>query len=388
MRPLYIPLILLALLASCNGSATDNVKANYADDTEVYNNSTDQPKIGTSGNTPKQTSKKAPTSNNWEKLVMMPVKDARGRLIAQIPFPSGWKMMPAKQGEPSILGPNGVQIMNTPLNSYTYTNDPYMQQMYYQSGTQLRYWPGAEALVQQDLVPELQKEGWLLMNSYLIPEVAKVDKWYNDQLYKVAPMQMEILAIGTEWKDSKGQLAYIVTHVQVSTDANMQYWSHYSSILVAEPDHFKKAVKQYTFALANTRYTLEPIMEYNRSEAEKAGRSWAAFNKRMAQNQANFEQQQRNYVNNSNAVSDAIMDGWRKRNASSDRQQEQYIDGIYEETNTVNTTTGEQYKVDAGYNQYWMNNNGQYISTELDDYNPNYDDNMNDQNWQQLQEVD
>ena len=127
-------------------------------------------------------------------------------------------------------------------------------------------------------------------------------------------------------------------------------------------------------------------MAYNRSEAEKAGRSWAQFNARMEQNQANFEASQRAHINKTNAINDAIMSGWRERNAASDRMQERTIDGIYERTNVVDES-GQKYKVESGYNQYWMNSDGEYISTDKVDYNPNLDDNMNDQKWQELKEI-
>ena len=136
------------------------------------------------------------------------------------------------------------------------------------------------------------------------------------------------------------------------------------------------------FALGNTHYPLEPILAYNQREAEKAGRSWAEFNQRMVQNQANFEAQQRAFVNKSNAINEAIMNGWRANNAASDKQQEQRVDGIYERTNVVDPSNGQRYKVAAGANQYWMNSNGEYISTDRHDYNPNLDENMNEQRWQ------
>jgi len=49
--------------------------------------------------------------------------------------------------------------------------------------------------------------------------------------------------------------------------------------------------------------------------------------------------------------------------------------------------TGQTYKVQEGANQYWMNNDGQYIGTNLQGYNPNLDDNMNEMKWRALQEV-
>lgn len=135
------------------------------------------------------------------------------------------------------------------------------------------------------------------------------------------------------------------------------------------------------------RYSLEPIAAYNRQEAQRVGQNWAAFNRRMAENQARFEVSQRDFVNRSQAVNDAIMGGWRSANASSDRRQEQTIDGIYERTHVVDPESGNQYKVTMHANQYWMNDRGEYISTEHETYDPNLDENMNEQRWRQLQKT-
>ena len=81
------------------------------------------------------------------------------------------------------------------------------------------------------------------------------------------------------------------------------------------------------------------------------------------------------------------MNGYNARNAASDRQQEQTIDGIYERTKVQNTETGQNYKVDGYHNQYWMNSNGEYIGTNQSGYNPNLDENMNNQKWQELKQV-
>ncbi|MFZ1453906.1 MAG: hypothetical protein WAT20_14465, partial [Ferruginibacter sp.] len=236
-------------------------------------------------------------------------------------------------------------------------------------------------------VPWAQNNGMQLVKFYEIPEISRMDKWYSDQLYKAMPSRSEVVAIGIDWTNNDGNPYFMLLHLNISTSDAMQQWYYRVSGLEAEPNYFENAKKQYIFALSNTRYNLEPIMTYNQQEAQRVGQSWAAHNQRMAQNQANFEAQQRAFVNKSNAVNDAIMSGWRERNASSDRNQENYIDGIYERSNVQNTETGQQYKVQAGANQYWMNSNGEYISTKLNDYNPNLDDNMNAQKWQQLKEV-
>ena len=196
-----------------------------------------------------------------------------------------------------------------------------------------------------------------------------------------------MVAIGTEWKDANGNPFFLLLHINVSNTAEMQNWYYMANSVEAEPGYFEQARKQYIFSLANTHYPLEPIMAYNEREAQKAGISWAAHNQRMAQNQANFEASQRAHVNRTNAINDAIMSGWRERNAASDRQQEQFIDVITERTNVIDPTTGQKYKVSSGYNHYWMNSNGEYISTNQFSYNPNQDDNLNGVKWQELNEV-
>ena len=107
----------------------------------------------------------------------------------------------------------------------------------------------------------------------------------------------------------------------------------------------------------------------------------------MAANQAAFEAQQIAHVNKSNAINDAIMGNWKANNAASDKNQEQFVDYIYENENVQNTETGKTYKVQQGANQYWMNNDGEYIGTKSNTYNPNQDENMNEKKWQELKKI-
>ncbi|MEI2759833.1 MAG: hypothetical protein V9G42_10445 [Bacteroidia bacterium] len=326
-------------------------------------------------------------NNNWEKLIAYELRDANGNLQSTIPMPSTWKINNSRQnGEPTITGPGGIMVKDYPLQMFNYPFDQNTQYIYNQSGQQVRDFPGVEQFIQQDLVPVCRNQGLTFIKYYELPEITRIDKWYSDQLYQAMPMDKKTFAIGTDWQTSDGNPYFLLLHFSISTTEQLRMWSYYASGLEADKDIFEKAKKQLLFSLANTRFELEPIMAYNRSEAEKAGRSWAQFNARMAQNQANFEASQRAHINKTNAINDAIMSGWRERNAASDRMQERTIDGIYERTNVVDES-GQKYKVESGYNQYWMNNDGEYISTDKVDYNPNLDDNMNNQKWQELKEI-
>lgn len=337
---------------------------------------------------PEVTGVKTNSTGSWEKLVMHPVHDAQGTLTMEVPLPAQWKLTSRpKPGEPTIEGPNGVKVVDYPLQMFRFTSDPRMQQMYTQAGQRLRPLPNLEALVQQDLAPWAEKRGLKFVKQYEIPEVTRVDKWFNDQLFKAVPGPMQIAAIGTEWESADGEPCFILMHLNEGTSQQLQIWSYYCSVLQADKAHFETARKLFIFGLSNARYNLEPIAAYNRMEAQKAGQSWAAHNARMAQNQAAFEASQRNFVNRSTAAHDALMQNWNARNVASDRTQERFVDTITERTKVVDPASGQQHKVESGYNHYWINSDGKYLSTDKQDYNPNLDEALNNKKWEELKKV-
>lgn len=331
-----------------------------------------------------------PSSNSWEKLVMQPFRDNKGEVMVELPLPSTWKIAASpKRGEPAILGPNDVKVIDFPGQNFLFVRDPQLQRSYLQAGQRMRPMPTIEALIQEDFVPWAAGQGLTLVKHYELKEISRIDQWYNDQLYKAVPMQNEATAFGIDWKHTEsGHQFFMILHLLKSESAQSQMWSYYSSGLQAGKDHFETARKQLIFALANARYNLVQIANYNRSEAEKAGKSWAEHNRRMAQNQAAFEASQRDFVNRSTAAHDALMSAWRERNAASDKAQERFIDTITERENVVNPATGARYKVESGRNQYWMNRDGKYISVDDPAYDPNLDKALNHHNWDELKKVD
>lgn len=375
-----IPIISTVLLImACSETSTDNGTEQSATE-EVRAESSQAPAA--------KKSARNTGAEYWERLEMRPLRDAQGTVVAELPMPTTWKVHEQrKQGDPTFSGPNGLRISDYVGNSFFYVSDPTTQQYYYQSGVNLRYMPGVNQVIEQDVKPWLQANQLTFITSYELPEIAKVDAWYSDQLYKVAPTRTEAHAIGIEARSANGEPHFLVMRLMVFTSDGMQNWYYNFTALQADKAHFEKAKRQMIFALANMRYALEPIMAYNSREAEKAGRSWAEHNRRMAQNQAAFEAQQRAHINSTNAINESIMEGYRSRTEASDRNQEQFIDAITERTRVTNTETGREYKVDAGYNTYWMNADGEYISTDQYDYNPNRDDLMNHQNWQRLEQT-
>ncbi len=318
----------------------------------------------------------------WQELIMHEIKDNKGVVNASIPLPESWKL---NTNGFSISGPNNIRVKDYAPQSFMMNYDPSLQYAYAQ--TPMRSMPEIGQLIQEDIVPGIAKQGFTYIKHYELPEISKLDKWYSDQLYKSVPMQTLAKAYGIDVKDKEGNPALVILHINQGKTSSMENWYYFNSIFQADKNVFETAKKQLLFGLANMRYNLEPIMAYNKAEAQRIGQSWAAFSQQMAANQAAFEAQQRNHINKVNAVNDAIMSNWDSKNKAMDKNQEQFLDVIYERQNVQNSETGEKHKVEYGYNKYWMNSDGQYIATESPTYNPNADENMNQQKWQELNKI-
>lgn len=83
-------------------------------------------------------------------------------------------------------------------------------------------------------------------------------------------------------------------------------------------------------------------------------------------------------------INDIIIGGYKERSASSDRQQQQYVDSIREET-PYSTPSGETIKLPSFYDQVYTDGNGTYILNNDAFYNPNTDSTVNNVNWDRIE---
>jgi hypothetical protein len=387
MNKYFLLICTLLLQPGCGDEYAGEVYDGYAPDQAGDRRSavvapTDRPRPSASG-------ARQPSDPAGGDIKMHPFHDPQSGLVSvTMPLPKEWNVLRQHApGEPSITGPNGLKIYEFPPQSFLYTNDPQMQQMYAQSGQRLRPMPDFDTLIQQDVVPWAAQQGLKLLRTFSVPEVQRIDQWYQQQLFQSVPSQKQQAAIGSDWASADGDQFFLLMHIGQSSGAGLQTWYYYSNGLQAAASHYPTAKKQLIYALANAQYNPAQIQAYNQREAQKSGQSWAAHNQRMRSNQASFEASQRAIVGANNAVNDSIMQGWRDRNAMTDRGQERYVDAISERSTMVNPSSGQAWEVDAGSNNYWMNSNGEYFGTEEYNYDPNTDPGMYDQDWQQLEEA-
>lgn len=315
-------------------------------------------------------------------IVFKPIMGGKTNTVfAMMPLPMNWRINTS--GSAVIESPDGVRVYNFPLQFFIYADDPYMLQMYAQSGQPVRRYTQIEQLIREDLMPIAQREGSKFIKQYPVEEIANADRDYDALLFKVMPSQQKFNVAVTEWEDKNGNPYLIVVHQNASYANNLLNWGYYCHAMEAPKSIYGKAKETLLYALANTKYNPKNVEAYNISEAQKANASMAAHNQRMAVMQQNFNESQRAFENKRDAINASITANYESNSAASDRNHNRFLNYIKEEE-TV-SANGQRYQVQSGSNQYWVNQNSQYVGSNDPNYDPNRNQGTVNQTWTEAQ---
>ncbi len=322
-----------------------------------------------------------------EQVVMYTVKDPNtGMVSQQIPYPATWKVSEATQGNaPAITGPGGVKVYYWGGEMFTYSNDPYTQQSYQMAGMPMRQPVDINTYVQHDVAQVMGKKGMRLVKQYPLPQVAASNQAYQSQLYSTEPTRDHYWAMGTEWTDAKGEQTFMVVNMRVSQSQSLVFWNTNMQLVSAEKGAMAGAQAALINSIVNTQYNPQQIAAYNASQQQKTSQSWAQHNSRQRENQRHFDQRQQLHRETQDYVNKASTDAYNYRQEVNDGLQHSFNNYINDENTVRDNSTGERYQVQTGANQYWMNNNNEYIQSNDALYNPNADQNVWDQQWKETE---
>lgn len=327
------------------------------------------------------------TATGGEKVVMHPVTDPNtGMVSQQVPLPASWKMTQATQAnEPAITGPGGVKVFYWAGETFTYSNDPFLQQTYQMAGVPMRYPVDIGTYVQQDVAQAMGNKGMRLVKQYPLPQIAASSQAYASKLYRSEPSRDQYLAMGTEWTDAQGEPTFMIVNMMVSEGQNSVFWATNMQVVSAEKDAIASAKAALIYSILNTQYNPQQIAAFNASQQQKNSQSQAQFNARMQDNKRNFDQRQATTRSTNEAVNKNMMDSYNYRMHVNEEIQRGESNYLNDENTVRDNNTGERYQVQTGAEQYWMNNNQEYIPSNDQFYDPNLDQNVNDQQWQEVE---
>jgi hypothetical protein len=305
-----------------------------------------------------------------------------GQVVAQMPLPASWKLNPNPTGEqPALTGPGGIEIRNFGAQSFAFSSDPYMNQMYEQNGQSVRQPVGIETVIREDIARSARQQGFKFERMYPLPKLTQADKAYSDQLLTYGQQQKSFDVAGVEFTGKDGNKELLIVHYYETFGMGLYYWGYYLQNLTAPASNFESAKQAYIYGLENIRHNPAAIAAFNSRESSKLNANDAAFQSRMRQNQASFEATQRAHVNSSNAINESQMSIYRSQSESFDRSNQRISNGILEENTIYNSSNGETYQIEGHSDTYWMNSNGEYIPSDNSLYNPNTDPNVNSTDW-------
>jgi hypothetical protein len=311
-----------------------------------------------------------------------------------IQLPAHWKVEGLETGYWSATAP-GMRVHQTPPTLFKDVTGE-LRQMYLSMGQSLRPPLRIEQVFAQDLAPKMQAEGYELVEQKSMPELARKATADINMLYMTGNVRPTLQSLVGVWKKGDQRRALFLNWIRMDSDG-LVVWGYGTTTLDAPASSFEAEKNSLIQASLTAQAAPEGIAAQHRDARMKEQQSrmqaqqqqvqnqqsWAAHNQRMQSNQAAFHAQQAAHTDMVNSVNNSIMGGYNSTMGSMDRMQNATINGIRGEQDAYNPYTGDAGKIQSGYDNYWMNSDGQYIGTNDGTYDPNVNGQWTDQ-WREV----
>lgn len=330
------------------------------------------------------------------------LRDARtGLTVNSTEYPANWKVISKPsytidQKLPTFLiqitGPNGLKSFNTPIRYHVYYQDSQVAQMMRNTpyGQLIRPLVDPEQIFNEEVKMRMVNSGFNFLGERKRPDLTR---YLRNKLSSKSQMDTSLSMYDTEWENSCGQKAMasvsLISMQQPTISGSMMVWFYsvdytfvdgkaYESTL----EHMKEAIFSYKENPQWERYVAQlgqQRAEENQRRAQMAAAQhqnrmqarWAAFNAHQEKMKGIWAAQDANHASFMN----------RNFGAGSGTGQRQFINMINEEETVHNPLTGNNYQVDAGSTEYWMDSDGNYIRNDDLFYTPKGDINLNNREW-------
>jgi hypothetical protein len=283
-----------------------------------------------------------------------------GELLGEVPLPRDWKVTPQEWS-----APGGVRARAAAGEFLSGVNT------------------SVDQIIQSKLIPLLQQSGNRVLGIEDYPAIAQFDSNYSAQLWKFAPSRDHHAAKGIVYEDDdlKGVIVVHFKNSQSQFGTSSFYSMH---VLEGPTAAFEGRKPEFLNALANQRSNPEQIAAYNQREQQMAAGRTRSFNAQQQQKQQQFDSWMATQRQSSSSALDSSMESWRRRQDMTDRGHQRQVDSIAGTTPAYDPSTGQTWQVEDGYDRYFMNSFGEYMSTDDQFYNPNMDPAVNNQDWTEI----
>lgn len=311
-----------------------------------------------------------------------------------IQLPAHWQVRGLETGYWSASAP-GLEVRNNRFVTFKDVTGQ-MRQFSQMAGESLRAPMAAEQVFQQDIAPKVRAEGYELVEVKPMPELVRKGMEDVGKLYSPGNVRPALQTLMSVWKKGDQRRALFLNWLRMDGEGFV-IWGYGVSTLDATARNFETEKNSLIHASLTARSAPEGIAAQHRDAQmkEQQGRmqaqqqqmqnqqSWAAHNQRMNARWNAFNAQQAAHNDMVNSVNNSIMGGYNSTMSTMDNMQNSTINAIRGEQDAYNPYTGEAGKIQSGYDNYWMNSDGQYFGTNDVMYDPNVNSDWTDQ-WRQV----
>jgi hypothetical protein len=331
-------------------------------------------------------------------------RDARtGIVVVKSEYPADWTVISKPvytmdQKLPMFLmqvqGPNNLQGFNTPIQfNIDYANPQIRQWMQYNSslGHLIKPMMSKEQIMQQEVYNKMADQGYTLIGQKKMP---RAERYLRKMMGDQGASQTALEHYATEWTNNKGQKG-LVTLVTVSMQQpvpalgeNMVLWFYSLDYMFVDENQFEKTIDQMLTSSEGSSETAEWKQYRNHLNQVRQQEALRQHRITMNNREAAFNAHQKR-MQGISAAQDLNHAAFMNRNfgAGSDTSQRQFINMINEEETVFNPNTGQNYQVNAGSTEYWMDSDHNYIANDNLFYNPNGDLNLNHKEWTKVKKA-
>lgn len=323
--------------------------------------------------------------------------DARtGLVVNSTSYPSRWQVISKPiytmdQKMPLFLmqiqGPNNLKTFNTPMKFHIHYTNPqtaqWMQQ-YSSTARMMRPMVSNQQIMNEEVNTRMAKSGFQLVGQKRIP---RAERYIRNELNKSGAQKARLDLYSTEWTNNKGQKA-LVNLVKIAMQQplpfgdSMVMWFYSLDYMFVDANKFDATIDELLTAAEATKENpqwKQYVAQLNKVRQQKAIQQ---HRMNMQNRQAAFNAHQQK-MKGIWAAQDANHASFMNRNfgSGSDISQKRFVNMINEEETVYNPSTGQNYQVQAGSTEYWMDSDNNYIKNDDYFYNPNGDINLNNREW-------
>lgn len=324
-------------------------------------------------------------------------KDAHtGLVVYTSKYPSDWQVISKPtytidQKIPVFLfqiqGPHNLRVFNTPLSVYVAYANPQTYQFMAQNGIPAglqRPVRNNAQIINDEISGRMDKSGFHYTKTVALPNI---ENYIKQKIVEGGGTNFNSEITATVWEDSHGRKALaLLTRAFIQQPLSfidtMTLWLYNVEYLFVDDSNFNETIEQYEKSILSAKDNqqwkqyMEQLTQQRMKVAQQRHRM------EMQNRQAAFQAHQQK-MRGIWAAEDANHAAFMNRSfgAGSDRGQQQFLNTINEQETVYNPLTGNNYQVDAGSTEYWMDSSGNYIKNDDLFYTPNGDINLNNREW-------